>query len=142
MAAPADSGKAPWYADGLRFECTGCHDCCRGGHEGAVYATEREVARIAEHLGLSVAAFDRAHVRRVDGHETIRLDEDGDCSLWKDGCTVYPVRPRQCRTYPFWPEHLRSRAAWEREAKACEGMGRGEIHGLVSIRAVLRSRGT
>jgi len=107
-----------------------------------VYATESEVARIAEFLGMTLQEFDRRHVRRVDGNETIRLTENGDCSLWKDGCTVYPVRPRQCRTYPFWPEHLRSPAAWEREMMQCEGMGRGERHDLVAIRSVLRSRGT
>jgi hypothetical protein len=131
----------PWFAEGLRFECTGCHACCRGGHGGVVYATEREVARIAEHLGMTPTAFRRAHVEMLDGHETLRLTAEGDCPLWKDGCTVYPVRPRQCRTYPFWPEHLRSRRAWERESAACEGMGRGEVHSLVRIRAVLSSRG-
>ncbi|MFO0582227.1 MAG: YkgJ family cysteine cluster protein [Anaeromyxobacter sp.] len=140
MAAPREQ-RQPWYAGGLRFECTGCHGCCRGGHEGVVYATEHELGRMAEHLGMTPAAFDRKYVRRVDGHETIRLTDDGDCALWKDGCTVYPERPRQCRTYPFWPEHLRSAKAWDREAKQCEGMGRGEMHDLVEIRAVLRSRG-
>lgn len=131
----------PWYADGLRFECTGCHACCRGGHEGVVYATATEVSRIAEHLGMGEREFRRAHVGRLDGHDVIRLDAGGDCSLWRDGCSVYPVRPRQCRTYPFWPEHLKTRAAWEREAAACEGMNRGGLQSLVQIRAVLRSRG-
>jgi Fe-S-cluster containining protein len=136
----AVDGREPWYAGGLRFECTGCHACCRGGHDGVVYATEQELPRIAEFLGMTLPEFDRRHVRRVDGNGTIRLTADGDCSLWKDGCTVYPVRPRQCRTYPFWPEHLRSRAAWERESMACEGMGHGERHALVTIRSILRSR--
>jgi Fe-S-cluster containining protein len=106
-----------------------------------VYATAAEVERIAAHLAMTPAAFRRAHVERLDGHETIRLTSDGDCSLWRDGCTVYPVRPRQCRTYPFWPEFLRTPTAWEREATACEGMGQGERHSLVQIRAVLRGRG-
>ena len=131
----------PWYADGLRFECTGCHACCRGGHEGVVYATAAEVSRIAEHLGRSEREFRRAQVGKLEGHDVIRLNRDGDCSLWRDGCTVYAVRPRQCRTYPFWPEHLKTRAAWEREAAACEGMNRGVRHSLVQIRGVLRSRG-
>jgi Fe-S-cluster containining protein len=106
-----------------------------------VYATAAEIGRIAAHLETTPAAFRRAHVGRLDGHETIRLTENGDCSLWRDGCTVYPVRPRQCRTYPFWPEHLRTPAAWEAEARACEGMGQGEVQSLVQIRGVLRGRG-
>lgn len=131
----------PWYAEGLRFRCTGCHACCRGVHDGVVYATAAELERIAAHLERSPAAFRRAHVQRRKGHETIRLTEDGDCSLWRDGCTVYEARPRQCRTYPFWPEHLRTPAAWEAEARECEGMGQGEVHSFVQIRAVLKERG-
>jgi len=136
------TAKDPWYADGLRFACTGCHACCRGKHEGVVYATAAEVERIAAHLGVTPTTFRRTHGGRLDGHETIRLTAEGDCSLWRDGCTVYPVRPRQCRTYPFWPEHLKSPAAWEAEGRACEGMGQGEKHTLVQIRGVLKGRGS
>jgi len=27
-------------------------------------------------------------------------------------CTVYPVRPAQCRTFPWWKENLSSKEAW------------------------------
>ncbi|MFM1805538.1 MAG: hypothetical protein RL136_2417, partial [Planctomycetota bacterium] len=30
--------QAPWYAEGLRFECTQCGNCCSGG-PGAVWFT-------------------------------------------------------------------------------------------------------
>jgi uncharacterized protein len=57
----------------------------------------------------------------------IRIDADGRCSLLGRDmrCRVYAQRPRQCRTYPFWPEVVGSRAAWQREARRCEGIGRG-----------------
>lgn len=31
-------------------------------------------------------------------------------------CSVYPVRPVQCRTYPFWPSLVDARDDWEGEA--------------------------
>lgn len=31
-------------------------------------------------------------------------------------CSIYPVRPIQCRTYPFWPSLLEDRETWESEA--------------------------
>src|SRR5687768_2223484 len=37
-------------------------------------------------------------------------------------CSVYPVRPLQCRTWPFWPENLSSEKAWDHAAKRCHGM--------------------
>ena len=45
--------KTPWYADGLRFTCTACGDCCRNHGDGFeyVYATRRERQAIAKHLG-------------------------------------------------------------------------------------------
>ena len=32
----------PWYADGLRFECTQCGDCC-SGEPGYVWVDEDEI---------------------------------------------------------------------------------------------------
>jgi hypothetical protein len=132
----------PWYERGLRFGCTGCHRCCRGAQAGQVYVSTVEVERIAAHLGSTVGAFRRRHVRRRDGYEVIRLEENGDCSLWADGCTVYPARPRQCRTFPFWPENLRTPAAWREVGRDCVGIGRGTRHSLRSIEAILRGRET
>jgi len=129
---------------GLRFECTGCGACCRGGvdHEVAVTAAEREAIR--SFLGLSARWFRRRYlVRDGDGGSGIRLGGDGRCPfLGRDGrCRVYRVRPRQCRTYPWWPELVASRAAWNAEARRCEGINRGAVVPLARIeRALARER--
>ena len=31
-------------------------------------------------------------------------------------CSIYDVRPIQCRTYPFWPSILKNKQTWEDEA--------------------------
>jgi Fe-S-cluster containining protein len=37
-------------------------------------------------------------------------------------CTIYEVRPTQCRTYPWWPSTLIGEAEWKAEAMRCEGI--------------------
>ena len=54
------------------------------------------------------------------------------------GCTVYPVRPRQCRTWPFWASNVASRAAWERTKKSCPGAGQGDLISAEEITRRLR----
>ena len=128
----------PWYADGLRFECTRCGACCRG--EGYVWVSRERIHEMAEFLGVSAGSFTRRYVRLVEGRLSLVEKEDADCVFWEAerGCVVYPVRPAQCRTFPFWPEHLASPAAWRRLAAEVPGVGRGRRHGLAEIRRRLR----
>ena len=58
------------------------------------------------------------------GDNSLKNDPtDQHCVFLKDNkCSVYEVRPSQCRTYPFWPQHILGRAEWEAEAVRCEGM--------------------
>jgi len=122
----------------LRFECTGCGACCTGGvdHEVALNAGEAE--RIRSFLDLSTAWFRKRYLTRGDS-PGIRLGRSGRCPFLGEAgrCRIYPVRPRQCRTYPWWPELVESRAAWEAEAKRCEGMNRGEVVPLQRIERAL-----
>lgn len=37
-------------------------------------------------------------------------------------CSIYSVRPAQCRTYPFWPEIVQSPHHWAAESARCEGI--------------------
>ena len=113
---------AEWYADGLRFTCTQCGNCCTGP-AGAVWFTPEEGRRIAEALGITEEAFYAQHAHRIDGqwslteHET---EHGYDCVFLdrtsvpgKAICSLYDARPAQCRAWPFWPENLTSEQAWE-----------------------------
>lgn len=130
----------PWYAEGLKFTCTACGDCCTGGH-GFVWLLPVEIDRMAEHLNLSRTAFLRKHCRVVDGKVSLKERRNAkgeyDCIFLKNvnparpetrGCSIYPVRPTQCRTFPFWPENLTSKRAWSQAAKICPGMNRGAVY--------------
>ena len=45
----------------------------------------------------------------------------------KEGCTVYAVRPRQCRTWPFWESNVATPRAWQHTCEICPGSGKGEL---------------
>jgi Fe-S-cluster containining protein len=131
-----------WYSpDGLRFDCReDCALCCRG-EPGVVKVNAGERARIAAHLGLGEEEFRRRYCRRIVlGAWSLREHPNGDCVFVtaENLCSIYAVRPRQCRTYPFWRSTLASRAAWEREGRECPGIGRGRLHTPEDIAAYLR----
>jgi Fe-S-cluster containining protein len=69
------------------------------------------------------------HTRAVGDRISLREKTNGDCVFWdrKAGCTVYPVRPRQCRTWPFWESNVATPQTWERTCNICPGSGKGEL---------------
>lgn len=129
----------PWYADGLRFSCTACGHCCRvAGH---VWVDAREIRAIARFLELTLDRFGRRFLRRVGSRLSLVERPNHDCVFWDEGCTIYSVRPRQCRTFPFWQESIASAAAWHETASACEGVNTGRLYSLSEIEALRSGRG-
>jgi uncharacterized protein len=125
----------PWYASGLRFECTGCGDCCTGA-PGFVWVNREEIEDLARHLGMTVADFEAEYVRKVGIRKSLIEYENGDCVFF-DGssrkCTVYGARPRQCRTWPFWGSNVATPEAWKQTCQACPGSGKGKLHSADQI---------
>lgn len=117
-----DDGR-PWYAEGLRFECTGCGRCCTGG-DGYAWVSVDEIFDLAAALGLEVDEFGRRFLRRVEKRYALVNGPGGDCVFLVGGksCAVYDHRPAQCRAFPWWPATLRSPGAWKRAAEGCEGI--------------------
>ncbi|HUT99213.1 MAG TPA: YkgJ family cysteine cluster protein [bacterium] len=134
-----------WYSpDGVRFSCReGCAFCCRG-EPGVVNVDTHERLKIAAHLGLEEKEFRRRYCRRVGlGAWSLVEHPNGDCVFItpENLCSIYAVRPKQCRTYPFWKSTLASRTTWEREGRECPGIGRGKLHTPADIAAYLRGEG-
>lgn len=140
-------GKDVWYKKGVRFSCTQCGRCCTGP-EGFVWVNNNEIKKIAQYLNISIEELKEKHTHLVEREENPKSSSlkkhkkkrslteipseknpgDFDCTfLAEDGaCSIYPHRPKQCRTYPFWPEILKSRRSWEDEARYCEGINHEE----------------
>ncbi|MGL6076345.1 MAG: YkgJ family cysteine cluster protein [Fimbriiglobus sp.] len=129
-----------WYKDGLPFSCTQCGKCCTG-EPGYVWLSEDEITALAKFRGEKENEFLALHTKRAKGRVTLREKPNGDCVFYdaKKGCTVYSVRPIQCRTWPFWDSNLETPADWERTVAICPGSGEGEIIPVEEI--LVRTRG-
>ena len=134
---------SPWYADGLRFKCTGCGDCCTGA-PGYVWVNKAEIEAIAAEVGMEIEKFEAKYVRNVGVRKSLKEYAGGDCVFFDNKtrkCNVYAVRPRQCRTWPFWDSNVRTQKAWEATCEECPGAGKGKLYDINQIneqRAVIR----
>jgi uncharacterized protein len=130
----------PWYVGGLAFECSRCGKCCAGPQEGYVWVTPGMIDEIAGSLKMPADEFRRRYTRKVGSRVTIVEDPvTHDCVfLGRDAeglstCSIYAVRPLQCRTWPFWPVNLRNTDAWNDAAGRCPGINRGQLHEYTEI---------
>jgi hypothetical protein len=136
----ADAPAPPWYAAGLRFECTRCGNCCSGA-PGYVWVSDDEIAALARRLSLTPAQFTERHTRVLGRRRSLLEQPGGDCEFLRrqpaglTTCAVHDVRPVQCRTWPFWRSNLESEETWVTTARECPGIGRGPTHPLPVIQA-------
>jgi Fe-S-cluster containining protein len=126
----------PWYRDGLRFTCTQCGDCCTG-EPGYVWVDDDDLGAIAAFRGETLDEVVGLYTKVGHRGRTLREKGNGDCVFWERGrgCTIYPVRPPQCRTWPFWESNVESPEAWRQTCEVCPGSGQGE---LISAEEVTR----
>lgn len=135
-----------WYAAGLAFACTQCGNCCSGPGEGVIWVTKHEIKLIAQHLGITVAALRQQYLKRIHTRTTIIEEpESKDCIFLKavDGrkiCSIYPVRPNQCRTWPFWSENLASPDTWNEAGTSCPGINRGACYDVEAIETLRKQK--
>ena len=124
---------------GLRFdpkECAACGGACCRGRDGFVLVETPEIITVSDFLGISAEEFLEKFTRFVDGIRVLddRDDDDGCVFLDHEGrCSIYPVRPVQCRTYPFWPGNMRSPDAWNKTAEECPAIGKGDNRTLCEV---------
>ena len=134
---PADVASEPWYADGLRFACTGCGDCCGGG-PGYVWVNQAEIDAIAARIEMEPEAFEKKYVNQIGVRRSLKEKRNYDCVFLDSEtrkCTVYEQRPRQCRTWPFWDSNLKTPEDWKYTCSVCPGSGQGKLHDLDAIEA-------
>jgi uncharacterized protein len=118
-----------WFGKGLRFQCTGCGDCCTGA-PGFVWVNGEEIGNLAKAVGLTAEEFEATFVRRTGVRKSLTEYENGDCVLFdaeNRQCTAYEARPRQCRTWPFWESTVGTREDWEETCGVCPGCGKGPL---------------
>jgi hypothetical protein len=120
--ADANAATPPEYP--FTFTCLRSGNCC-AVPGGVVRVTEVEIAGIAAHLQLSVAAVRSRYV--APSGDRLRDGLATRCVFLQEGrggaaCAIYPARPARCRSWPFWPELLTTPQALRDAMRRCPGI--------------------
>jgi len=106
----------------MHFKCAGCGNCCET--PGYVHITLKEAAKAAHFLGISPAFFKKKHLSKNGrGHVLKGKVRQGCVFFVNRRCTIYPVRPLQCRAFPFWKECFDAEKDWKLVKTYCKGAG-------------------
>jgi Fe-S-cluster containining protein len=121
----------------IHFKCkSDCSNCCKVSG-GTVLVRDVEIKPIAKHLKISVDEFLKHYTRKEGKHLCLTDHGGSDCIFLKDDkCTIYPVRPFQCRTFPFWPQNLKTEKRWFSIQDECPGIGEGKAFSKEEIMAI------
>ncbi len=91
--------------------CEACGGHCCTGESGYIWVKYHEIEKIADFVNLSVEEFGTIYLRKVKHRYSLtekKLAEDNYACIFfdetKNRCSIYPVRPLQCRTFPFWEQ--------------------------------------
>jgi uncharacterized protein len=101
------------YHEGFKYAfnpkaCQACEGKCCIGESGYIWVSQEEINRIAEKLLLTKEHFINNYLLKIRYRFTIKeiAYEGGYGCIFFDRakkiCTIYDVRPSQCRTFPFW----------------------------------------
>jgi len=93
--------------------CAECQGQCCTGESGYIFLNNKEILSISEFLNINVKDFASKYLfskgsrfsikeRKVESAEGSSSYECLFFEKEKNGCTIYQVRPNQCRTFPFW----------------------------------------
>lgn len=91
--------------------CEACGGHCCTGETGYIWTKYEEIDAIASFLQLSIEEFASRYLRKVKHRYSLiekQLSSDNFACIFFDEsekrCSIYPVRPLQCRTFPFWEQ--------------------------------------
>ena len=77
-----------------QFHCDRCGRCCL--EIGGIPLMNNEPRRIAEYLGVSGKSIKKLTTLKSDGRRI-----ETPCPFYKDGCSIYAVRPLACVAFPI-----------------------------------------
>ena len=110
------------------FDPDACKDCpgyCCRGESGRIWLNQGEIFQISNFLKVNVADFIGDYLRQKDNRLSIRerfTGNDFECIFFERSrhqCSIYAVRPMQCRRFPFW-DYFRNHK--DQVIKECPGI--------------------
>lgn len=93
------------------LKCASCGGKCCRGESGYIWVKEDEIEAMSKVLGMSLEDFAIMYIRKVGHRYSLnekKLGENDHACIFfdeeKEQCSIYEVRPMQCRTFPFWEQ--------------------------------------
>ena len=129
------------FEKGIKFKCQGSSNCCisRGKH-GYVYLTINDIKKISHKFKISIKLFKKKYCHYTNGYLHLKeIHKNGNCQFLNNKqCSIYDVRPTQCRTWPFWNENMNTKS-WNKDVvNFCPGIGKGIIIDFKKIKKKLK----
>lgn len=94
------------------FDPSGCNSCggnCCIGDSGYIWINSNEILNLSSYLNISVEQLQTRFLNKIGYKYSIKEVKLSPTNfaccffdLEKRCCSVYDVRPNQCRTFPFW----------------------------------------
>ncbi|MBS4330904.1 YkgJ family cysteine cluster protein [Campylobacter vulpis] len=89
-------------------KCESCGGKCCTGESGNIFVNQEEIKLLREHFRLGELEFGERFLRKVGFKFSLKEKEfeDGFACIFFDtkkrNCSIYALRPTQCKTFPFW----------------------------------------
>lgn len=119
--------------DGFDFvfngaKCSECGGKCCYGESGYIFVNIHEMEQISLFLKMTFEDFCLRYIKKVGMRFSLieKMCDDRakgvGCVFFDEknlGCSIYAVRPKQCRTFPFWDSYKSDKDGL---AKRCMGV--------------------
>jgi len=106
--------------------CASCGGACCIGESGYIWISYPEIEAVAAYLKMGVEEFAKSYLIRAKSRYSLRevkTEALGYACIFFDQekrlCSIYDVRPKQCRTFPFWEQF---KGDTEALVKECPGV--------------------
>ena len=102
-----------------QIDCTACANCCR---VATIKVIERDVEKLARHLGIGKQQFVEEYTQEDEGEgRVLKRTSEGCVFLEGNLCSVYEARPHTCMTFPHLTHGAGSLVSrlWQMVDRAC-----------------------
>ena len=93
------------------FRCMACNGDCCIGESGYIWINLDEFNSLVNFLDMRADDVAQKYIKKVGYKYSLREVQIGENNyaciffdLEKKRCSIYEVRPSQCRTFPFWEQ--------------------------------------
>jgi len=79
------------------IDCLDCANCCK---TTSPIFIQKDINRIAKHLGIKASEFEAKYLHRDDEYDFVLKQAPCPFLNSSNSCSIYEIRPRACAEYP------------------------------------------